>query len=266
MKPVLKKVTCSTPSKRVHNMKKGLLFLLILVAAASVAAKKNLPIEKESPPSETEIVCFAAMEKWVCAPASDQQQAKDKAMRLIDEKMQQDAVVIQTIPTENQWQAVVVDESATSESPAEISVTLAEPQIEVNSASATVQDNPVITRSEQVEPTADQPVAEVALGSQKQSAHFSDWQANHSQQWTLQAVGTTNLPNLAGYINQNALDSENMAVATTEVKGAPWHIVLVGVFADREQALAYKMEAQSQGASWANQAWPRPIAGIVTID
>lgn len=228
------------------------IFLTGLVSTGE--AKKSLPIEKESPTSETEIICFAAKEKWVCAPATDQQQAKDKAMRLIDQKSQQEKVVINTIQQDAEWNEVVIEEPSTLEPST------------ASTSSSTAEHN-ANTNMQQV---MDKSQTDVALqpetGNQSQSNVFSDWQTNHGNQWTLQAVGTTNLQNLERFIADNSLGNETMSVATTEVKGAPWHIILVGLFDDREQALAFKNAAQNNGAKWAGSAWPRPVNGIKSIN
>ena len=237
-----------------------IVFLTLVIIMAGIAspvdAKKTLPIEKESPPSETEIICFAAKEKWVCAPASDQQQAKDKAMRLIEEKSKQEKVIINTIPSGTGLKEVVVEEPVNSEP-----LTAAKPQ---NMVSGDFKEKKVdVVTTTQVVP--DQEVQDASSTGLQQSNVFSDWQSDHSNQWTLQAVGTTNLPNLERFISDNNLVNETMSIATTEIKGAPWHIVLVGLFNDREQALAFKEAAQNNGSTWASSAWPRPVNGINII-
>ncbi|WP_154222513.1 SPOR domain-containing protein [Marinicella rhabdoformis] len=238
-------------------VKNAFLILVILLIGlnAPAEAKKELPVEKDSPPSETEIICFAAKEKWVCAPASDQQQAKDKAMRLIEEKSQTDDVVIKTIPVEEEWNDVVIEESTTANASDAIESSGVEVENTVAKESTVINQNP---SPQQTQKSEQQP--------EHQSNVFSDWKANHNQQWTLQAVGTTNLSNIERFITDNQLGNQTMSIATTEVKGAPWHIVLVGLFDNREQALAFKMAAVDEGASWASSAWPRPINGITTLD
>ncbi len=239
------------------------LFPLVFLSSA-VIAKKDLPVETESLASETEIICFAAMDKWVCAPASDQQQAKAKAMRLVEEKEQQNAVVIKTMPVESQWQEAVIEESVSEE---HVQETQDNP-VQVGDTSNQVPSiQPVAAQAVANQQETVQPIATPSAASNKTSSQiFSEWQVSHNKQWTLQAVGTTNLPNLEDFITQNNLGKETMSIATTEVKGAPWHIVLVGLFDSRDQALAFKITAENRGDSWAVSAWPRPVDGIVTLD
>ena len=242
----------------------------MMLFGLAAEAKKSAPIEKESPPAETEIICFAAMEKWVCAPASDQQQAKAKAMRLIDE--QKDNVIINTIPEQEQWQAVVkeepLDEAVVESDKNSVIAQQSEMVERDDSVMALIADDTESSTQQTNEQTANTAatVNDDSSSGRSNSRTFSNWQNNHSNKWTLQAVGTTNLPNLEAFIGQHHLSNETMAVATTEVKGAPWHVVLVGLFESRDQALAFKQESESQGVTWAASSWPRPVDGIVTSD
>lgn len=247
---------------------------IILMAGASfmAMAQKVKPIEKESPPSETEIICFAAMEKWVCAPASDQQQAKDKAMRLIDEEARKKGVVIQTVQENNQWQDVVIEEPIETQQKTTVNMNPQLTDEAVVVAEPTVQQSINEVRSDQSnnQQSTNRPSSarqsSAYQADTNRSQNFSDWQRTSSSKWTLQAVGTTNLPNLERFITENQLSEQTMSIATTEVKGAPWHIVLVGLFDSRDEAVAFRASAQDQGMTWSTGAWPRPLDGIEIID
>jgi hypothetical protein len=54
------------------------LFIFTLLFAMSVLAKES--------GKDTDIVCFAAQNKWICAPKDQQEIAQEKASKLIKEK------------------------------------------------------------------------------------------------------------------------------------------------------------------------------------
>ncbi len=225
-----------------------------LVASSAALAKKEPLVEKDDPPAETEIVCFAAKEKWVCAPAGDRQQAHQKAMKLIDaqddgepDDEPPESVQITTVPEPTTWDVVEepVNQKPVNQEPKAVST--AETQL-----------------SETETPPVEQPYAvkQAAPSSGHVSVNFREWQQHRPEAWVLQLVGTTNLPNLEQFINQHDLSQSTFAIATTEVKGAPWHIVLLGVFDTRDAALAHRNALSHELQS----AWPRPIAGIELLD
>lgn len=254
---------CLQPSKRVIEMKRCFFIwvvagLVLFLTSSGAVAKKEPLVEKDDPPAETEIICFAAKEKWVCAPARERQQAHQKAMRLIetpddnevdDEPATQ--VQITTVPQSTQWD--VTEESLADNevnAPAQVEVAESDP---TPATQATPTEKAI---------TSDQSDTELSATASPSSLNFRDWQQQQPAAWVLQLVGTTNLPNLEQFINQHDLSDATFAIATTEVKGAPWHIVLLGVFDSREAALAHR-DTLSQSLQ---SAWARPVAGIQLLD
>ena len=57
---------------------------LSMLSFAGYSAAQN-EIDSE-PTAETEIICYAAQNQWVCAPADEKQKAHNKAMKLVEKK------------------------------------------------------------------------------------------------------------------------------------------------------------------------------------
>lgn len=62
-------------------LKTPVLLLLTLLSWQGFCAE-----DSEEATAETEIICFAAQKKWVCAPAGQKQQAHDKAMQMVQDQ------------------------------------------------------------------------------------------------------------------------------------------------------------------------------------
>ncbi|WP_223787458.1 SPOR domain-containing protein [Marinicella meishanensis] len=89
---------------------------------------------------------------------------------------------------------------------------------------------------------------------------FRAWQRNHPEQWAFQVVGTSNRHHIDDFVRTSGIQAMPHAVVRTEVNGADWWVVLVGLFDSREQALSQRHTLPD---ALAGNAWVRQIQTIV---
>lgn len=225
------------------------------------------------PVSETEIVCFAALKKWVCAPKDEQQKAHEKAMRLAEDKANNDLNLsnqveiktiktnpdfsqqVQELPVEGLTQQDVVNQQLNDfiPRPAEPSTTDSDKK---NADEFTdINSIEVVTTIEKE--TSSQSTASPA--SINATNNFKNWKDNHSSHWSFQVVGTSNQHHLNQFIADNGLQGLTHATVKTQLNGADWWIILVGLYDSRDQALNQRDQLPNQ---LADQAWVRQINTI----
>ncbi len=188
-----------------------------------LTVKAQTPFDDEDHPTADETVCFAANEQWVCAPVAARAIAHEKAMQLIKEA-ERNNVQITTVPEQTEWKVVE------------------------HSTGVTAERTQVMTQKD--------------TQGTIQNQNFREWIAQHPSGWVLQLVGTTNRSNLDRFITEYDLSEVTFAVATTEMEGAPWYILLLGVYGDREAAVSVRDSLPFELQS----AWPRQIASVRLLD
>jgi len=237
--------------------------------------------EASEPDIENNIVCYAAKNKWVCAPADDQVQAQEKARKLAlgqsledDEDIDPTAVSPVTSTTASQRPISrqpddnvrrisrandfiprsdalnnkpdqVVESQQHKPTPAEQPVTVAEQ----------VQTEPVVT----TRPMQDV-VAEPAQTPEDGSTVFSSWQRDYPNHWSYQVIGTSNRHKLDEFINRHQLSQWPFSIVKTQVNGADWWVVLVGLYDSRDSAIDNRDQLP---AVLAGGAWVRQINTII---
>ncbi|MFC3192774.1 SPOR domain-containing protein [Marinicella sediminis] len=231
------------------------------------------------PDIENNIVCYAAKSKWVCAPADDQAQAREKARKLavgesLDDPDEIDPdVAIQTIDyndtrPQNQQPAAgtqvysvndFVPRADALQALSDEETTAAD---SVTSEAAEVTDKQAESRLETSQSVVEQnPVRDVISQPLTSSgpSRFAEWQQRYPRQWSFQVIGTSNRHKLGEFISRHQLGSLPYSVVKTQVNGADWWVVLVGLFDSRDSALAQRHQLP---AVLAPQAWVRQIASI----
>ncbi len=247
------------------------LAVLLFVSGFSVAQdgldEENLPLP------ETEIVCFAAKKQWVCAPADEQEKAQEKALQLVRKESPSgtNAVIdgqveIKTMDFNNNIIESSVDEPATTKGQNQTNIneqvkdsmpqnpdTRAEKEYEKDSKKG---DSGVFPATI-TEPTVVS--SEPQLAAVNPESNFNNWQNNHAEKWSFQVVGTSSGHQLDQFVSDNGLQDLPHTIVKTQVNGADWWIVLVGLFDNREQALAQRSQLPP---SLAARAWVRQIKTI----
>ncbi len=256
--------------------KTSFLWLMILIVSPMAMAQDNPGDSK--PTAETEIICYAAKTKWVCAPADEKQRAHDKALQMA---AQEEAIgspaetgestqprpepiaVPNLIYPENVRDFTAREEAlepatnpevVATETPAE-ELVAATPTTEQAAAEPVVSE-PVIEPVIEDVSTAD-PVIETP--AQSNSNDFSDWQARYPNHWSLQVIGTSNRHKLDQFIIDQGLSQNTYAIVRTQVNQADWWVVLVGLYTSREAALANR---NTLPTALSSAAWVRQIGSI----
>lgn len=242
--------------------------LIIIILLTTVTLLSAQEPSDDSEPTENNIVCFAAKKQWVCAPADEQDKAKEKAMKLVLDTDQQeladDSVEIQTLQpinigeqarevnTDNNMQFDIKDFTP-REDAIENDETVDKKETVQNQVAASV---PQAQNDAMIEPTK---TAQEEQEYNKAPTSFRYWQNNFAEQWTFQVVGTSNRHHIDDFITRNGLRQQSHTVVKTQRDGADWWIVLTGLYASKEQA---KSEQHTLPVSLADGAWVRQIKTI----
>ncbi len=265
--------------KSAKTVKLSVFLILLFVSGLSLAQ----PEVDSEPTSDTEIICYAAQQQWVCAPADQKQQAHEKAMQLVEQKQSTEEinsskVRIKTMDVSNDFNQQV------QESPASNSNQRSRfgPQVKdfiprvdsnnlknletgsnINQAPVKVQDPVEKNSSETVvdtQTTIDKsaPTLE-STSSQGSSNDFEYWQKNYSEKWSFQVIGTSNRHHLNEFIAQHDLFASQYSIVKTQVNSADWWVVLVGLYDSRELALSQRNQLPF---ALSEQAWVRQIKTI----
>ena len=249
-----------------------------------LAAKTDLP-ETIDPPVENNIICFAALNKWVCAPADQQEKAQEKAMQLALKQGQSnkteislnDKVEIKTLEPNNIGQLVqeqpIYDSNqsyATDFTPNQDenteqgsqNDTVENPAVELEPAEVVAADatsqqntNQQLTAESGTDQVISQNDSAETREFQLASTNFNEWQTQYPEQWTFQVVGTSNRHHLDQFVINNSLTHTNHSIVKTQANGADWWVVLTGLYSSREEALSQRHvlpDNLSQGA-WVRQ-------------
>ncbi|TDR20405.1 SPOR domain-containing protein [Marinicella litoralis] len=242
--------------------------LLLMFVAGSDA--QSDPSDTPENANETNIICYAAKSKWVCAPADEKERAQEKAMKLALGESEQNrftnensqAVEIQTIESNNIGQQV-----ETYEDPLQSSIKDFIPREDAIAPSKSAELNEPAAQSA-VPDSSEQPtnaqdtstVTTTIVPSVTPSADFSQWQSQFADYWTFQVIGTSNRHHLAEFIAQHGLAQTDHSIVKTQVNGADWWVVLSGIYLSRDQALSQR---DTLPTALSTNAWVRQIKSIV---
>jgi septal ring-binding cell division protein DamX len=233
--------------------------------------------------AENEIICYAAKNKWVCAPADQKQQAHDKAMKLVEQNkssgIDQDnidnsQVEIKTMDVNNDFsQQVQQSPAETVSQQALIDQQIKDfiPRQDVNDKKAAAANNQQRPADEVVETVTEEevevelPTTIEAVDAAQQPLNnntngFDYWQKNHAEKWSFQVIGTSNRHQLDEFLSRYDLLESDHTIVKTQANSADWWVVLVGLYDSREQALSLRNQLPPELAS---QAWVRQVKTIV---
>ena len=235
------------------------------------------------PTAENEIICYAAQNQWVCAPADQKQQAHDKAMKLVEKNkssgIEQDntdnsQVEIKSMDVNNEVNQQVQQPPADNVSQQDLidqQIKDFIPRQDVNSNKAATTNSQQSSSDEAIETVAEEtvepesPTAIESVDSAQQPVindpdGFDYWQKNHAEKWSFQVIGTSNRHQLDGFLRRYELLQSDHSIVKTQANSADWWVVLVGLYDSREQALSLRNQLPPELAS---QAWVRQVKTIV---
>lgn len=180
-----------------HN-KLSVVFVFLVTSFASIAKDEA---------EDTNIICFAAKNKWVCAPEDQQEIANEKANKLIGNNSEQEIseVIIKSI----NFPKFKSDVSPSIKTNYPIIQTVAEPS---NNESLEVN-----LKKEKLSPNRNpNPYAEL---------------------WSHQLIGVSTPQNAINYVKKNNLNKDEVLVIKSIRKGMDWWIVLYGLYKDKQTGL-----------------------------
>lgn len=218
--------------------------LLVFFSALSFAKSEN----SQGKDNETDIVCFAAQNQWVCAPEGQQDIAKQKAEKLVDSKPK-DNVVITTIeqPT---FQA---KQQRRPRRPSPMDFFRVKPK---QNASTTGdgqknQVRPESSRSPQRPPRS--------TPAKQNNLHLSSSNPEtYASMWSYQLIGVSTPQNAINYVQKMKLDKNEVLIVKTQRNGSEWWIVLYMLFKDKETGVNSKSQLPEQ----INKPWLRPLKNL----
>ncbi|WP_395377265.1 SPOR domain-containing protein [Marinicella sp. W31] len=248
-----------------------IIIIVYMTCLSLQAQSQSRTSEETGPTAETEIVCYAAAGKWICASKSEQAAARQQATTVNQQQKQAeeaeaDAVQITTVPPipsfenvdDNEPSKAAVTESSDTATaqvtqerePAAQPTAQKEQLIEESQPTVTSQTTQNTTNRQTPPSTVNQDSTEDTL---------EQWLQDYPNDWTVQVIGLSNVQNLDQFFNQYGLNRNDYMIVETVVEAGPWWIVILEHFPNRDAAVAAKSRLPSQ---LADKAWVRPINGI----
>ena len=198
---------------------------IMLVTSLIVNAKKE---EKD-----TEIICFAAQNKWICAPADQQDIASQKAQKLLDKSKSEigsSEVVIKSIN-------IPKFDTRVKEVPHD---TLSNQQHIVN--------NPI--EKQKIE----------GLNNNKPIFKTINENENpYANLWSHQLIGLSTPNSAIKFVKQHNLDINEVLIIQSTRANMDWWIVLYGLYADKQTGLDNAINLPKH----INNSWLRPLKNLV---
>jgi hypothetical protein len=189
----------------------------------------NLVVNAKSKEKDTEIICFAAQNKWICAPADQQELASQKAQKLLDKKKSEltsSNVVIKSInipkfetQSSNFKEPPIIDNSNENI----IIPELKNNKPKVESISENIKDNP------------------------------------YAKLWSHQLIGLSTPNSAIKFVKQNNLNKDEILIIKSTRADMDWWIVLFGLYADKQTGLDNSGNLPKN----INQVWLRPLNNLI---
>ncbi|KAA3650166.1 MAG: hypothetical protein DWP95_01540 [Proteobacteria bacterium] len=241
--------------------------LVALLFINGLGQAQELPDIDDNPEADSErseVVCYAAKDRWVCAPKGSKrptatiENIKAKAATQAEdvEQLSEDDSINPLDPptgvesmTDNAPEQPVVNPMA--ETPQE-KVTEQPPQSNV--VAEPDQPEVELPDTDQVT-TADQ----VAASTQAPDYVGDNWFQHYPDHWTIQIIGVANQQNLEAFIRQQQLTDHDYRIVETRANDAPWWVVIYGHYPSRDDA---DMARNNLPKNLASDAWLRPLSSL----
>ncbi len=214
------------------------LLVVILTACWQINAKETV--------KDTDIVCFAAQKKWICAPKDNQQIAQEKAKKLIKEDTKQindeaknSEVVVRSL---NIPKLKAVDDSVTTSNNIDNPVTTSD---NTNNTSTNVNNeiNKPISKSDNLRdnPNKTNPVSD------------------YSSYWSYQLIGVSTEQAAFNFVAQNNIHKSDLLIVKSEFNGFDWFVVLYNLYKDKASGI----QDRSNIPENIEKPWLRPLSNLV---
>jgi septal ring-binding cell division protein DamX len=208
---------------------KALLLIYALLLSWHIQAKES--------DKDTNIVCFAAQKKWICAPKDNQDIAQEKAGKLIKQEASK---------TETQKSEVVV---RSLNIPKMQAIDYSDPN--PSNTGSSINDS-----SESMDP---EPI-EVKVSNKDTTNTFSkpiniD---DYSKYWSYQLVGVSTQQAAIKFVQKNNLSNEDIMIVESEHNTYEWFVVLYKLYNDKDSAA----KDQYNLPTGLNKPWLRPLNSL----
>ncbi|MFK8011093.1 MAG: SPOR domain-containing protein [Marinicellaceae bacterium] len=163
--------------------------------------------------NETNIVCFATQNKWICAPEDQQNIANEKASKLLEKQtseLKSADVVIKPInmPKFNTQNSIVAKDDDKSKSNRNL----------VNKTTPT-------QTSKKSQDSSEVNYKEVSASNP------------YAKLWSHQLIGVSSSQGAINYVNQKQLNKDEVLILKTLRSDKDWWIVLYGLYKDKQTGL-----------------------------
>jgi len=206
--------------------------LSLLIMASISVAKKEV--------KETEIICFATKDKWICAPEDKQNIANEKAAKLLEKQtseLEPTDIVIKSIniPKFNTYDSSQSRNNPVgSLDPARNDLNLEKSQQQVNNKPDIKSPNEAkIAKTEN-----DNPYAKL---------------------WSHQLIGVSTHQSAINYVHKNQINQEDVLIIKSTRLEKDWWIVLFGLYKDKQTGL----DNENNLPRNINKPWLRPLKNLV---
>ncbi len=184
-------------------------------------------------PKETNIVCFAAKNKWVCAPEDQQEIASEKANKLLENKhseLETSEVVIKSINIPK-----------FDSPPARIEQKIQTPDV--------ITENTTVSKKE--------------LNNSKESlspkvTKYKENTNPYAELWSHQLIGVSTPQNAINYVRKHNLNKDDILIIQSVRNGMDWWIILFGLYQDKQTGL----DSVSNLPENINKPWLRPLKNL----
>lgn len=248
-----------------------LIKLLGLILIAGMAQSQELPqqdSEKNTDQKRTQVVCYAAEDRWVCVPRGSEKPDVAINQEKQATESEQASTAESTQPQTEPMSVNPLDppegvESFTDTAPEQ---TIANPMTETPEDALTEQSPQatVVTKSKQpanelTKTEQDLTADPVETTTQSPDYVGDNWFERYPDHWTIQIVGVANQQNLETFVRQQQLTAADYRIVETVASGAPWWVVIYGHYPDREAADEARMSLPDHIAT---DAWLRPLSSL----
>jgi len=196
--------------------------LLFIVVFVTMAKEKG---------EDTNIICYAAKNKWICAPENQQEIANKQAIKFINEnssELETSEVVIKTISMPS-FNTSTINDKPPGKTKPELSV--------AKSKSDTVQSSTVKLKKVAVN---DNPYANL---------------------WSHQLIGLSTPQSAINFVKQNNLNRDDVLIVKSVRANMDWWIVLFGLYKDKKTGIDNEENLPVN----IDKPWLRPLRNLLVL-
>jgi len=236
--------------------------LFALFFFSGVLHAQDIPDNDGSPVADSEraeMVCYAAKDRWVCAPkGSEKPTAAIEGIKAETSSQADDLDELTEEDSINPLNPPAGVEAMTDTAPAK---PMLNPMNETPEDVVTEQSPQATVPAEPEQPQTAQAITADQIETTTQAPDYvgDNWFQRYPEHWTIQIIGVANQQNLEAFIRQQQLTDQDYRIVETVASGAPWWVVVYGHYPNREAADQARMNLPDHLAM---DAWLRPLSSL----